>query len=396
MLEFQAEHIAGPTLAVDLGPERMRGLLCLPGPSGGPSGPELFHFVLPSPEGLQAARIRAALGAGRALHLHGRGGGTAVGKAIVRGLAAGADLTLHPETAGTLSAQPGRLERAGAALADAPPPDCESIALRDWDPDCWPAVLGLCGLPVDPRLLLAAPDSGYPLDLADGAADGPTYGMPHAMTDSAAGERNAEAEDAPRARRMTRLFAGDGGCGLPLERLVNAPPDPLQLRLSAIQRITGASVTDSGTVWIPGLCSLPDIAGRSFRQGVTLLRAGSAHVQAALLFRKRLYAFLELPLERVMPCAGRGRGRVADALLPLLDDLRLGWLPPERARQFGGYLCRSPEMPPDAEGFGPIFAIGENASALAGRARVVDACADASLLHCRGLVYACGLSLSGN
>jgi hypothetical protein len=174
--------------------------------------------------------------------------------------------------------------------------------------------------------------------------------------------------------------------GLALSELPTPAADPGDLRLAQIQRMTDYPVQDCGLAWIPGLLALPEIARRSWRQGVTLLRLDSRGLGAALVYRERLFAVLELPAKAVLDAAG---DMDVPTLRARLDDFRLGWLPPELAQELGGFVQRAPELPPEAEGFGPTWIGGASAARLEGCGRILPASLP---LDCWGLLHSYALA----
>jgi hypothetical protein len=201
-------------------------------------------------------------------------------------------------------------------------------------------------------------------------------------------------DDAGRSQReaaLARAFtdpaapAAPGG-GLALSALPTPPAEPGDLRLAAIRRMTDYPVQDSGLAWIPGLLALPAIARRSWRLGVTLLRLDSRGLGAALVYQEKLFAVLELPASAILDAAGAVD---APALSARLDDFRLGWLPPELAQELGGFVQRAPELPPEAEGFGPSWIGGADAARLEGFGQHLPA---ALPLDCWGLLHSYALA----
>jgi len=136
--------------------------------------------------------------------------------------------------------------------------------------------------------------------------------------------------------------------------------------------------TDARFAFIPKLMTRPDLVERSLRQGIMLLFLDARGVLAALVFKDRLFGLLCLPFDPKFPgdrtdsSAGEGNVFSPDVLMSLLDDFRLGWLPPEKAQNLGGHIWRPIELPAEAEGFAPMFAVGPLAQRMQGRARVLD------------------------
>ena len=118
---------------------------------------------------------------------------------------------------------------------------------------------------------------------------------------------------------------------------------------------------DARFAFIPKLMARPDLTERSLRQGITLLFLDAKGVLAALVFEDRLFGLLCLPF-----------GQEIDALVSLLNDFQLGWLPPEQAQNLGGHVWQPIDLPAEAEGFAPVFATGPLAWRMQGHARILD------------------------
>jgi hypothetical protein len=146
--------------------------------------------------------------------------------------------------------------------------------------------------------------------------------------------------------------------------LAVSPSDADGLQLATIGRMTEFPVQDSALAFVLGMTALPSVARRSWREGVTLLRLDSRGLCAALVYRDGLFSLLELGPNELWNPANPGALDIP-ALSEQLADFRLGWLPPETAARLGGYVCRVPDLPSEAEGFGPTYIGGENAKLVA-------------------------------
>ena len=266
----------------------------------------------------------------------------------------------------------GLLHAPGAALGEQGGPARHAFALplspseADFSLDLWKSLLAGTGLPRPEAILVSAlePDSARsPADRTDGRG--------------------------PRVRLGGRLWdlARSGGVGV--GSLMSGPLKEDMLRLGAIQRITGYPVLDSAAAFVLGLLADSGVSGRARREGVTLLFAGRHTVSAGLVFRDRLLGFFELPAEKMLP----PDGREPSLLLTCLEEFRLGWLPKERAVDLGGFSDVAPSLPPEAEGFRPLFVTGPRAALLEGRGRMVGGPDDMALNNCRGLLYGYALML---
>ena len=177
----------------------------------------------------------------------------------------------------------------------------------DYDPRFWAALCEKRGLPEPEITLVSAAEPGGPLP-----------------------------EDAKDARNaaLHSLFAGAETRGFSLDSLIPKAPAPELLRLSAVGRMTGFPTVDVSGAFILGLTALPEIAGRSHRQGVTLLLLDRREILAALLFQEHVHGFLRLP-------SGPDDSFWLSRLPGILEDFRLGWLPPETIADGGGFVWRS-------------------------------------------------------
>ena len=251
-------------------------------------------------------------------------------------------------------AAPGEKSGPHALALPAPSADAE------FNPKPWLSLVAGEGLPRQEAILVSAlePDRAHSLA---GKADG----------------------RGPRVRLGGRLWdlARSGGVGI--GSLMAGPLTEDMLRLGAIQRITGYPVLDSAAAFALGLMADSGVSGRARREGVTLLFAGKHTVSAGLVFRDRLLGFFELPAQKLLP----PDGSEPSLLLTCLEEFRLGWLPKERAAELGGFSDVALSLPPEAEGFRPLFVTGPRAVLLEGRGRLVGGPDDMALNNCRGLLY---------
>lgn len=249
---------------------------------------------------------------------------------------------------------PGEKSGPHAVSVPFPAPDA------GFDPEPWLSLLAEKRLPRPEAILVSALEP----DCARSSAGG-------------AGDRG------PRVRLGGRLWdlARSGGVGI--GSLMGGPLKEDMLRLGVIQRITGYPVLDSAAAFVLGLLAESGVSGRARREGVTLLFAGRHTVSGGLVFRDRLLGFFELPAGTVLP----PDGSVPSLLLTCLEEFRLGWLPKERAAELGGFSDVALSLPPEAEGFRPLFVTGPRAALLEGRGRLVGGTDDMALNNCRGLLY---------
>lgn len=354
-----------PLLAIDLASSSACAVLQLPEEQGG----NLFAFRSPAPGKTLAARVRECTALRRPLYLSGGVLDGCIVPPLLAHLRAGLSLRLHPAYASLLSARPEKLLGMGVEIGEVPQE--KALALEFWDvnPEHWSKLMETAGLPKPGAIYACASESGHLLD---------------------------DARPRPLAPLLGGLFERHGG-GIPVQELLCPTKGPEMLRLSTIQRITGFSVLDSALAFVAGMFALPSVAARSRREGVVLLYMGRHYMRAALAYRGRLFALLELPASPAGQEPPGAEDMVRQSAMPLapeslaqwLDDLRLGWLPAEKAENLGGFLCRAGALPAEAEGFRPLFITGPGASALEGMGRIVDSGPEESA-NCRGLLAAFG------
>ena len=135
--------------------------------------------------------------------------------------------------------------------------------------------------------------------------------------------------------------------GAPLPPAFNTIP---LLRAVAAQ---GTNAVPLSAAELLGLASLPVVARRRERQGVTILLAQENRVRAFLVCGSRLWGVCLLP-SAVFHAVFASRPN-------LLAEFRLGWLPNETARAAGGAGAHLACLPAEAEGFCPTFVYGGDA-----------------------------------
>ena len=138
--------------------------------------------------------------------------------------------------------------------------------------------------------------------------------------------------------------------------------------------------TDGGMAAALAALNLESLRSRSWSEGVTVLWAGSRHVQAFMIYQEKILGLYE-----------QHSDISRDALLADLRDLRLNWLPDEQVRAAGGHGCICGDLPTEAEGFRPTWILGPERARLEGCGRMVSPCGEDDFDRCFGLLY--GLSL---
>lgn len=353
------------TLAVDIASSSVNALLHVPD-----SPDKSLFFQGPSPGRILAGHIRECTALGQGLYLEGNLLDAHIIPPLRSHLRAQLPLYMHPEYAALMSANAETTRGMGIGISETAPAGTVAVKARDVTPAHWHNLMNMLGLPRPEAMYVCATEQGHPLDAA---------------------------KVRPLAPWLDSLFTEYGDAGIPLERLIREKTPPEMLRLCSIQRITGFSALDSAIAFICGMQALPAVAGRSRREGVVVLHMGRDYVRAALLYREHLFALLELPAAIMgNPRADRSapshdtpavNNFTPETLLQWLDDLRLAWLPAEKATGQGGFLCRAEAFPPEAEGFRPLFMSGANAGLLDGFGQLV-CCGPENNIKCRGLLAA--------
>ncbi len=343
MIEFP--HISESVLSIDIDSHNMSALWYVPGL---PPGEQAF-FSLPSPEASLVRRIRAAREARQDVYLHGTALGPSFAAEIFSHALAGHFVGMHPRLAAGLNLQPEDLERFKLTVSATCPPASLSIGCSDFAPDLWYSLRNILDLPEPAAVLVAVCDCGLPQEKLVEQAAGEVYAPESRFQTERCRQRFSEQTYGP---RLEDFFFTD------------APPH--LLRLSAIQRKTGGPVTDTCGALVAAVRVDPDLGRRSWEEGILAIRATHSKLYAALVFRDHCCGILErrLPL--------RDEDVDLPALLTELDDFRMGRLTREHMFRRDGSVCALPELPPEAEGFRPVFVIGSRASLLRGHGRVCD------------------------
>ena len=315
---------------------------------------DMPRCVLPTAAQTLARRIRQSTTAQRDIYLCGPPMGEEFKPSLTAHVREGCRAVLAPETAETLFGGSAAAEDAGMQIADACPDGYTHLHTGDIDMAFWRELTRMLGMEMPPVLAVSAHDHG------SFAPDSPE-GNPMWFW-----------------RRVLRSSSSNGaGAG---DFLLQACP-PEMPRLHAVQSVTGGPVTLSGAAALLGVLASPEIAERSFRQGVVLVDAGSSHLTAFLVWQMRVYGVYVHHTQSLNPA------QVANDLA----EFRLGWLPDEEVQNMGGHGSVILELPPEAEGFAPTYITGRERTMLQGQGKMVDSFEDASLSGCFGLLHGLGM-----
>ncbi|MFV0422294.1 DUF1786 domain-containing protein [Oleidesulfovibrio sp.] len=309
-------------------------------------------FVLPSPAKMVAKRIAALTAAGKNVYLYGSNMGGGFFGAVKKHLEAGLLICAHPDAAPAIHDNPERVRQMGVAVEAACPQGYVPVHQTDYDPSFWQSMLSTAVLEYPDMVMAAVQDHGY-------------------FPDSS----NREGRFV-----LWRRFLAEHD-GNPASLIFNDVPQELT-RLAALQKaIGGGPVCDSGAAAVLGALSMPEIAQRSHRHGVTVVNVGNSHTVAFLVYRERVYGVYE-----------HHTGMLdTDALLHDLMEFRRTWLPDEQVRASGGHGCMFNDVPEEAESFRPTFILGPRRAMLEGHGQFIAPGADMMLAGCFGMLYGLGL-----
>jgi uncharacterized protein (DUF1786 family) len=310
-------------------------------------------FVLPAPARMVARRLAALTAAGSAVYLHGSNMGGGFFGAVKKHLAAGLAVCAHPEAAAAIHDNPARVQMLGVEISGSCPGGYVPVHLSDYDAAFWQGFLGMAGLEMPDTVVAAAQDHGFFPDSSNREGRFTLW------------------------RRFLREHDGD-----PASLIFHDVPPELT-RLAVLQKaIGGGPVCDSGAAAVLGALSMPEVAQRSHRHGITVVNVGNSHVVAFLVYRERVYGVYEHHTGMLDTAA----------LLHDLTEFRRAWLPDEQVRACGGHGCMFNTIPEEAESFRPTFVLGPRRAMLEGQGQFIAPAGDMMLAGCFGMLHGLGLS----
>lgn len=347
----------GPILALDIGIKTQDAVFALPG-----TDPEKWpRFVLSSPAHSVIRQLETYTAIGQNIWLHGSSVGDGCSAALRRHLAAGFSVAATSQAAAALYGNPGHAAAMGVTISSTRPEQHIAVHLTDYDPGFWNGLLTAAGLPKPSLLIAAVQDHG----LQPGRDGGPGNCADHFAL----------------RRNLLESTQGDPACWL-----YTLPPAPLT-RLAALAACTGGPVADAETAAVLGALAMPEVYERNRRQGVVVVNAGTRHILAFLIYRERIFGIYEHHTAL----------RDAASLLDDLKEFRLGWLPDEQVKATGGHGCVFlSALPPEAEGFAPVFVLGPRREVLRGHGRYIAPYEDMMPVGCRGLIYGLAMRHAGS
>jgi uncharacterized protein (DUF1786 family) len=332
----------GSILCLDIGSGTQDVLLASPGLE-----PENWtQLVLPSPARLVAQRVAALTAAGKHIWLYGGNMGGGFGRALKAHMQAGLRVSSTLAASRAVHDNPAVVTSMGIEFAEQRPCDSVGVFLADYSPEFWSTLLRQLGLPQPAMVAACAQDHGY----------------------------------CQESNRMARMHTW--------RALLEHSVDPAQwiyegavpenlTRLAALQAYTGGAVADSATAAVLGALSMPEVADRSFRQGVSVINVGNGHIVAMLLYHGGVRGIFEHHTGM----------RTQEEYLADLKEFRLQWLPDEQVRATGGHGTAFAPYSEEAGGFVPTYILGPQRAFLAGQGQYIAPCGNMMLAGCYGLLH---------
>jgi uncharacterized protein (DUF1786 family) len=149
-------------------------------------------------------------------------------------------------------------------LSEAVPSGHVPVALADYDPGFWRALLGAAGLPEPEGVVACAQDHGF-----------------HPGGSNRLGRFE-----------LWKRFLVEAQ-GRPEALIFHSVPSEMT-RLATLQRaIGGGPVSDTGAAAVLGALAEPEVAQRSWEEGVCLVNVGNSHIIAFLLHKGRMWGVYE-------------------------------------------------------------------------------------------------------
>ena len=312
------------------------------------------RFILPSPAKMIAEKIQQSKAKKRSLILTGTIMGGGFFKAITAHLEAGLSIKSTQKAAYSLYDDIRKVESLGIEIiqenevATYSDEDYDIIELADFSKSFWTEYLKNIGIALPKNIALAAQDHGIHEDVGNRIG---------------------------RFRLWKELLQKSTD---PLDWIFDTVPTPYT-RLKALQESADASfVADTGSAALLGALSMPDIAARSEREGITIVNVGNSHVLAFLVYQSQVCGIYEHHTGM----------HDTDSLLRDLQEFRFGWLPDEEVREKGGHGCVFNSIPAEAEGFRPTYVLGPRREILDGHGQFINPHGDMMLAGAFGLLYA--------
>lgn len=330
----------GPVLCLDIGSDTQKALLARPGQECA-AWP---RWLLPSPARMVAQRIRELTLLRRGIWLYGSDMGGGFNPALRGHLTASLPLAATSEAARSIHDDLDVVRSLGVSITGSCPAYCVPVHLADYSNAFWEALLRLGSLPQPHMVLAAVQDHG---DHDDGNRQG-------------------------RMRNWNDLLA--------------RVPDPVywvrdhapagMSRLAALQAETGGPVADTAACALLGALCDEEVYARSFRQGITIINAGSTHTLAALVHRGEVCGIYEHHTDK----------RELPLLLDDLRQFRLHWLPSEDVHASGGHGTAFGQCGEAAGDYAPTFILGPRRALLLGHGRFIAPQGDMPHAGCFGIL----------
>lgn len=315
--------------------------------SSGSSLENCPKFVLPSPAKCIVGQIRQCTREQKNIYLYGENMGGGFFSALKHHMADGNLVAAHPQAALALNDRPDVVRSWGIGISEVCPEGYVPIHLTDFDAGWWRAYLGMAGLTYPDRIVAAAQDHGVHSDV---------------------GNREG------RFRLWEDLLVRHGGD--PRALLYDVAPEHMT-RLGTLQAaIGGGPVADTAAAAVLGALFVPEVAQRSWKQGITIINAGNSHFVAFLVFKERIVGVYEHHTSMLSP----------EQLEADLSEFRNNWLTGDQVRATGGHGCLTLDVPPEGEGFRRTYILGPQREMLAGKGTFLAPGGDMMLAGCFGLL----------
>lgn len=332
----------GAILCLDIGSGTQDVLLASPDKE-----PENWtQLVLPSPARLVAQNIQALTAAGKHIWLYGGNMGGGFGRALKAHKQAGLRISSTLAASRAVHDNPDVVVGMGIELAEQRPRGSVGVFLADYSPEFWAALLRQLGLPQPALVAACAQDHGY-------------------------------CQESNRVARMQTWRGLLEHSVKPADWIYhNAVPQNLT-RLAALQEQTGGPVADTATAAVLGALSMPEVANRSFRQGLSVVNVGNGHIVAMLIYQSGVRGIFEHHTGM----------RSQEEYLADLKEFRLQWLPDEQVRATGGHGTAFAPYSEEAGGFMPTYILGPQRAFLAGQGQYIAPCGNMMLAGCFGMLH---------
>ncbi len=345
--EFDFLEKTGPLLLLDIGSGTQDVLLARP-------HMELENwpqFVLPTPAKLIEQKIYEQTVNGKDIWFYGQNMGGGFMRALRAHMQAGFAVYSTASAAVAIHDSLEKVQSLGISICETAPFGAVPIQLADFHGAVWENLLRQWGLPLPNMVVAAVQDHGV---FPDGNRRGRMLAWGQLL----------QKNPSPQSWLYSHVHEE---C-------------PQNTRLLALQQLTGGPVADTGTAAILGMLSVPEVAQRSMREGITIINVGNSHTLAMLIYANKVVGIFE---------HHTGQQTLEDYLHDL-QEFRMGWLPDEKVRASGGHGVAFGARAEEAGSFAPTFIIGPQRERLRGHGQFLAPHGQMMLAGCYGLLRAVG------